>query len=145
MLWIHDQLCAAVAATVAQLPLDGGDVDIVVRDDPWMVIPEVGLGGFAPDAHTVFLALDPDHALYEWAVEYEVFRAVAHELHRVARRRGSALGHTLLDALVADGLADHFSIEQTGMQPPPWGLLHPPRRLPADSAVRIACSATNSS
>ncbi len=83
---------------------------------------EVGLGGFAPDGHTVFLALDPDHEHFERALEREVFRTLAHEFHHVARHRASLRGHTLLDALVSEGLADHFSIEVTGMEPPPWAV-----------------------
>ncbi len=90
---IRAQLRAASTAPIEQLALDGGSIDVVVRDDPRMVIPEVGPGGYAaPDGHTVFLALDPDHELFEWALEREVFRMLSHELHHVARRRGSARG-----------------------------------------------------
>ena len=125
---IRAQLRAAATVAVKHLPLEGGGVDVVVRDDPRMVIAEVGLGGYAPDGHTVFLALDPDHEHFERALEHEVFRMLAHELHHVARRRASARGHTLLDALVSEGLADHFSIEVTGMEPPPWAVALDPEQ-----------------
>ena len=38
------------------LPL--ADVDIVVRDDRYRFIPEWGVGGFTPDAHTVQVNVD---------------------------------------------------------------------------------------
>lgn len=119
---IHAQISAAAKAPVEQLPLTDGGVDVVVRYNPPAVIPEVGIGGFAPDGHTVFLALDPDHEHFEWALEGELRRTLSHELHHVARWRGAARGNTLFDALVQEGLADHFSIELTGMEPPPWAV-----------------------
>ncbi len=70
---IRGQIRAAADGCLGQLPAEGGDVDIVVRDDPRRVIPEVGVGGFAPDGHTVFLALDPGHEKFEWALERELF------------------------------------------------------------------------
>ena len=77
--------------------------------------------------------VDVDHEHFEWALERELFRTLAHELHHVARRRASALGHTLIDALVSDGLADHFSIEVTGMEPGPWAVALGPEQTAATS------------
>ena len=107
-------------ACAERLPLEGGDIDIVVRDDPRRAIPEVGIGGFASDGHTVFIALDPGHERFDLALGQELARAVAHELYHVARRQASQRGRTLLDALVHEGLADHFSIELTGAEAPIW-------------------------
>jgi uncharacterized protein YjaZ len=45
---------------------------------------------------------------------------VAHELHHVKRWRGPGYGRTLLEAMVSEGLADHFSIELLGAPVPPW-------------------------
>jgi len=117
---IRGQVRAAAGGALAQLPLDGGVVDIVVRHDPRTVIAEVGIGGFAPDGHTVFVALDPDHDRFEVALERELFATLAHELHHVARHRAGVRGHTLFDAIVSEGLADHFSIEVTRADAPPW-------------------------
>ncbi len=82
-------------------------MDVVVRDDPRIVIAEVGIGGFAPDGHTVFVALDPNHDRFERALERELFATLAHELHHVARHEAGVRGQTLFDALVSEGLADH--------------------------------------
>ncbi len=118
---IRTQVRAATTAAQSLLPLDGGSVDVVVRDDPRLVIPEVGIGGFAQDGHTVFVALDPDHDKFEQALAREMFATLAHELHHLARYRAGVRGNTLFDALVSEGLADHFSLEATGAQAaPPW-------------------------
>jgi uncharacterized protein YjaZ len=45
---------------------------------------------------------------------------VAHEAHHAARWRGPGYGTTLLEALVTEGLADHFAIERLGVPVPPW-------------------------
>jgi len=119
---IADGVRSAADACLERLPLTGGDIDIVVRDDPRWAIPELGIGGHAPDAHTIFVALDPEHERFDIALERELFPTVAHELHHVARRQASQRGRSLLDALVHEGLADHFAIELTGVEPPPWVL-----------------------
>jgi len=132
---IRQQILAAAAAPLRELPLGDDDVDVVVQHAPQRVIPEVGLGGFAPDGHTIFLALDTGHEKFEWALERELFRTLAHELHHVARRRASVQAQTLLDALVHEGLADHFSLEVTDMEPPPWTAALTPAQL-ADMGER---------
>ena len=131
---IRGQVRAAAGGALAQLPLDGGVVDIVVRDDPRTVIAEVGIGGFAPDGHTVFVALDPDHDRFEVALERELFAMLAHELHHVARHRAGVRGHTLFDAIVSEGLADHFSIEVTRAEAPPWAVALTPQQTAAMAA-----------
>lgn len=113
---IHD----AARAPLEHLSLEGGDVDVVVRDAPELVIPELGIGGVAPDAHTVLLTVDPEHERFAGSLATELPGALAHELHHVARHRGPGYGRTLFEVIVSEGLADHFSIEVTGRAPPPW-------------------------
>jgi hypothetical protein len=131
---IRSQVRAATGGALAHLSVDG-EVDVVVRDDPRRVIPEWGIGGFAPDGHTVFVALDPDHERFEWAVERGLFATLAHELHHVARHQACGYGDTLFDALVSEGLADHFSIEVTGVEAPPWTVALTPEQA-AELAAR---------
>jgi len=59
---------SAADACLERLRLTG-DIDIVVRDDPRWAIPELGIGGHAPDAHTIFVALDPENERFETALE----------------------------------------------------------------------------
>ena len=127
---IRSNGASAATACLEQLPLEG-DVDVLVRDDPRRVIPEIGIGGVAADRHTVFVALDPDHEKFDEAVERELFATLAHELHHVARHQAGVRGHTLFDALVNEGLADHFAIEVTGAQPPPWTVALTPEQAEA--------------
>ena len=96
------------------LALDEATVDVVIRDAPARVVPEVGVGGFNPDAHTIFVNLDPGHQLFDSALDQSLVRTIAHELHHLARRRGPGYGRTLHAALVSEGLAVHFSVETTG-------------------------------
>ena len=117
---LRTRVRAAGSVALEHLPLGAGDVDVVVRDAPELVIPELGIGGMAPDAHTVLLTVDPDHEAFERSLDEELPGALAHELHHVARHRGPGYGRTLFEALVTEGLADHFSIEVTGGPPPPW-------------------------
>ena len=53
---------------------------------------------------------------------------MAHELHHVARRP--------LDALIHEGLADHFAVELTGLEPPLWVLA-----LSPEETIRLVARA----
>lgn len=130
---IREKVRTAAAASLAHLPVDG-DVDVLVRDDPRWLIPEIGIGGRAPDGHTVFVSLDPDHEKFDVAVDRELAATLAHELHHVARYQVGVLGRTLFDALVTEGLADHFAIEVTGAQAPPWAVALTPEQIDAMAA-----------
>ncbi len=46
----------------------------------------------------------------------------------MARRQAGVRGHTLFDALVNEGLADHFAIEVTGVEAPPWAVALEPEQ-----------------
>lgn len=81
-------------------------------------IAELGVGGYAPDAHTVFLSLDPDHHAFEATWARELTPMLAHELHHCARWSGPGYGTSLLEALVSEGLAQQFEREFRGGQTP---------------------------
>lgn len=109
----------SVEKVLARLP-HRGRVRIKVQLDPAMVIPEVGVGGFAdPSDGTVSLWLEqPLRA----GTEIWISATLAHELHHSSRiRTGPGYGSTLAEALVAEGLADHFVREVFPETPPlPW-------------------------
>jgi len=109
----------SVEEVLSQLP-HRGRVEINVKVDPASVVPEVGVGGFADPrdgAVTIWL----DKPLREGA-EIWVPATLAHELHHSSRiRTGPGYGTTLAEALVTEGLADHFSREVFPETPPqPW-------------------------
>ena len=105
---------------VVQPLLGVSDLRIAVIADPGQVIPEVGLGGFNPGPHEVRLYADPSWPNLETVLRTEVMRTLAHEIHHAMRRRAVGYGSTLLQAAVTEGLADHFSIEVSGLPAPPW-------------------------
>ncbi len=104
---------------LAELP-HRGRVGIEVKIDPAWVIPEIGVGGTTdPRSGTVFVQLD--YPLRDGA-ETWIPATLAHELHHSSRiRTGPGYGETLGEALVTEGLADHFVGEVFPATPPhPW-------------------------
>lgn len=96
------------------------NVDIVFYDNPEGVIPEIGIGGYAPSPHLVLIALDPKFANFERTMKAEIERTIAHELYHCLRARGPGYGKSLLTALVSEGLADYFDLEINGGGPRLW-------------------------
>ncbi len=97
-------------------------VDVVVADNPASAIPETGVGGFAPTGHIVYINIDPNFIGLEQVLEAEIKSTLAHELHHCARFQSVGYGKTLLEALVSEGLADHFDMEINGGAPKPWSI-----------------------
>lgn len=98
------------------------DLQIRIVDDPQLVIPEIGMGGFNPNEHEVMLSIDAGFNDLEVTLEENVIPQLAHELHHAKRRRSVGYGNTLLEAVVSEGLADHFSIQVAEIAPPPWSV-----------------------
>lgn len=109
-----------VARVEKLLPL--ADVDVVVADDPNASIPEIGVGGYAPNAHRLDIYIDPEFPNLTQDLESKYVRTLAHELHHCARWNGCGYGKTLFEAIVSEGLADHFDQEVNGTTPLPWSI-----------------------
>lgn len=99
------ELSTALYRLAAQLDLNG--VDVVLGCGPF-TIPETGVVGYAPDAFRVELTVTPDSPKFQSLWRTELPATLAHELHHVRRWRGPGYGETLLEALVSEGLAQHF-------------------------------------
>lgn len=96
-------------------------LDIVVVDNPDVAIPETGVGGFSPNPHLVFVWIDPEHKDLEKTIEEEVKRTIIHESHHAARSVTFPWNEAnLLEALITEGLADHFDVELNNGKPYPW-------------------------
>lgn len=98
--------------------------DLLIRivDDPNRVIPEIGLGGFNPNEYEVIIGVNANFANLDQTLQTDLVAQLAHEMHHARRRRTVGYGSTLFEAIVTEGLADHFSIEVTGIAPPPWSV-----------------------
>ncbi|MCP4185523.1 MAG: DUF2268 domain-containing protein [Hyphomicrobiales bacterium] len=89
------------------------DIDVVVMNVPWNVIPRTGINGFCYDAHQIILWLDCSHHYLQANFESTVRATLAHELHHCARSlaRGTSHSSTYGGSLVAEGLACCFEEE----------------------------------
>jgi uncharacterized protein YjaZ len=87
------------------------NLDVVIVDNPNNVIPEIGIVGYAITANLVYINIDPDSSYFQTHVSEEVISHLTHELHHCVRMNTIGYGKTLLDAIVSEGLADHFDIE----------------------------------
>ena len=111
---------STVASVKKLLPIK--DVDIVFYENPKGTINEIGgIGGLTPNAHQVFISLNPNHPNFKHALREDLLFTLAHEFHHTVRWQKQVEGDTLLEALIFEGLADHFAMEVTGRQKPsPW-------------------------
>jgi len=127
-----DELKSITEATIASvekvLPIK--DVDVVIYDNPKATIDEIGgIGGFSPNANLIFISLNPKHPDFKKAVKEELAFTLAHELHHTIRWQKQVEGDTLLEAMIFEGLADHFATEATGRsKPSPWSYALTPKQ-----------------
>ena len=97
-------------------------LDIVIHQVRHWPVHELGFGGSAPSRNTMFLAFDTTHPAMETRLVGGLRRVVLHETHHCLRQAGPGYGTTLAEALVSEGLADHFIIEVLGGDPDPWSV-----------------------
>lgn len=98
------------------------DVEIRISINANQVIPEIGIGGYNPNEKEVIIYLDPNFNNLGKSLDTELGPIVAHELHHANRRRSVGYGATLHSAAVSEGMADWFSMEVTGIDPPIWSV-----------------------
>ena len=100
------------------------ELTVKISNDPTRTVAEVGgFCGYTPHAHEVQVSLDPTNARFQDGLaRKELTRTLVHELHHSARWVDPGYGDTLFDALVTEGLADHFLCQVTGEAPEPWAV-----------------------
>ena len=96
------------------------NVDIVVYDDPFGVIPGFAHGARTISPHIVRISLNPEFPNFRNVFGKELWYTISHELHHTARWATTEIGKTLLDAFIFEGLASRFEEEVWGGGPPPW-------------------------
>ena len=108
----------SIEKIISKIPVD--NVVVVVWDRPESCIPEIGIGGYAPNATSLEVYMNPEFSNFDKVVEKDLIHTLAHELHHCLRWKDPGYGNTLLQAMIAEGLADHFDIEITGCDIPMW-------------------------
>lgn len=96
-------------------------IDIVVSDNPQASIPHLGIGGYAPTAHLIYISIDPGFKPISTPLK-EIKRTLSHELHHCLRWANPGYGATLLEAVITEGLADHFELQITKRSPQKWSV-----------------------
>lgn len=100
------------------IPID--NVDIVIRYSETAILTILG---YSPDANTIYLSIDTQNQNIESIIDSQILRTLSHESHHCLRWRDPGYGETLYEAMVTEGLADHFDIEITGNEPQPWSIV----------------------
>lgn len=103
---IRSALEKAVAIAVDKISLK--DVDVICIDDPSMVIPEIGIGGYTPSRHLMFLYIDSQS---DKVTEQEIINTLCHEFYHSMSYDGPGYGKTLFDSMIFEGLATAFEEE----------------------------------
>ena len=115
---IEKEFHCAVDKISKTIPLS--DTDIVIYDNPHGVIPELGIGGYTPSPHLVFIYIDPGFPNLSNMLSETFKRTLAHEMYHALRWKNPGYGKTLLEALITEGLADHFDMEINNCSPNLW-------------------------
>ena len=103
---IEDEFAKSTKTITTTLSIS--NVDVVVYDHPKGVIPEVGIGGYSPSAHLLFISLDAKSSTLTKTIREQLKRTLAHELHHCMRWRNPGwAGYTLGFDLVKKYLAKH--------------------------------------
>ena len=117
---IEETVITTVITVRELIPVDRTELRILAGSEN--AIPEIGIGGRAFDGTRVDMTLDPASPELGASLPTELSSQLAHELHHIARMRTVGYGADLLGALVSEGLADHFSVEVLGTDPPLWSM-----------------------
>ena len=117
---IEQEVRRTVEAVAAKWNLGRLSIRVFVSESN--VIPEIGLNGYTPSATEIRLFIHPTFQELGDSIETHLFPLLAHELHHARRTRVVGYGSTLLEAAVSEGLADHFSMEIAGVEPPIWSV-----------------------
>lgn len=105
-----------------KIPLS--NVDLVVYEYADGAIPELGVGGYAYDPNVVFIYLNSKFPSFVGrALKEELSRVIVHELNHTMRSQTIGYGETLLEALITEGLADHFEMELNNKGPQLWDVV----------------------
>jgi len=98
--------------------------------------------GYTPNAHLVFIYLNPEVKNFSKIIEEDLEESIAHELHHALRWINPGYGTTLLEALVTEGLAEHFGDEVKSKSFAPWK--NPYTKSELERVIKLAQKEFNS-
>jgi hypothetical protein len=105
---LNQQIIEVSQTTLDMLDIEG-EVKITVRlkgeDDGVELIPSLGIGGKRISGNEIEVVFDPDNTGVSEGIQKWIVNLPPHELNHVARFQRGASGHSLLDAIVREGLA----------------------------------------
>jgi uncharacterized protein YjaZ len=108
------------------LPISG--ITVVVSSKPELLATGWGVTGSFSGGTEIDILIQPQ--LPDVLLAHQLPFVAAHEFHHVARSRGPGYGFgTLLEAMVSEGLADHFAAEHVGPPVPPWAMALSPEEI----------------
>ena len=96
------------------------NLDIVFTHAPRATIPEEHIGGRSTSASHLFVYLDTTYPGFDRVIKEELKKTLAHEYHHACRWKTVGYGQTLGEALITEGLADHFTQEVFKCEIPRW-------------------------
>lgn len=95
------------------------EVGFVINHRSANIIPFIGVGGSCFRKEVVSLDVDPTLEFTEEKRRLIKY-TIAHELHHAARWRSVGCGRSLREAVVFEGLADHFARQMEPLVVMPW-------------------------
>jgi len=126
----HEELIRSLLEDVAARAagaLDLGMIQVTVTVDAGRAIPGWGIGGYALGPTEIEIVVDPGFPGLDQVLIDRLPHIAAHEMHHAVRWCGPGPYATLLEALVFEGMADHFGREVVGAPLPPWTQAFPRR------------------
>lgn len=119
---IEDIFNKTVDKVLEKIPLS--NVDVVICESAYGIIPELGIGGNAYEPNAVYISLDSKFPNFvDKTLKEELSRTIVHELNHAMRSQAIGYGETLLKALISEGLADHFDMEINNKGPHLWDVV----------------------
>ncbi|HID67809.1 MAG TPA: hypothetical protein EYP31_06040, partial [Roseibacterium sp.] len=95
-------------------------LDLSIRAADWPMPPEFIVTGAAYGPARIDMTIDLSHQISAEEMKLLILRTLYHEFHHVLRWDGPGYGKTLGEALISEGLAQHFVHEMLDCAPEPW-------------------------
>lgn len=105
---------------IIEMRIPINNIDIIFYNAPWSIAEGIGVSGRSRGAYTIFVTFNLKNKNMNFVINKEMPKTLAHELHHIVRYREVGHRKTLLDALIAEGLAGHFVMELFGGKLQPW-------------------------